>query len=74
MTSDDPIRIEHGDELKNKHPAQHLRPRVLLIQDEVQEAVEHKAGGSLARVHPAADEKNLDADRCACIRTHGTGV
>lgn len=62
VTSDDAIRIEHWDELKDEHPAQHLRPRVLLIQDEVQEAVEHETGGRLPRVHPAADEKHLHTD------------
>lgn len=59
VTSHNPIGIEHGDELKDKHPAQHLRPWVLLIQNEVQEAIEHKAGGCLPRMHPAADEKYL---------------
>lgn len=31
----------------------------MLPQDELQEAVEDKAGGSLPRVHPAAEKEHL---------------
>lgn len=59
VASRHPIRVEHGNELEDKHPPQHLGAGVLLAQDEVQEAVEDKAGRRLPGVHPAAQEEHL---------------
>lgn len=54
-----PVRVQHGDELEDEHPAQHLGTGILLPQDEVQEAVEDEAGGGFSRVDSAAEEKHL---------------
>lgn len=60
MASHHSVRVEHGNELKDEHAAQHLGTGVLLTQDEAQEAVKDEAGGRLAGVHAAAQEEHLE--------------
>lgn len=63
VTSHHPVGVQHGNELKDEHPPQHLRAGVLLTQDEVQEAVEDEAGGCFSWVDSAAQEEHLGANR-----------
>jgi len=63
VASHHPVGVQHGNELEDEHPPQHLGTGVLLPQDEVQEAVEDEAGGGFSRVDSAAQEKHLGANR-----------
>lgn len=63
VASHHPVGVQHGNELKDEHPPQHLGAGVLLPQDEVQEAVEDEAGGCFSWVDSAAQEKHLGAER-----------
>ena len=63
MAAHHTVGVQHGDELEDEHAAQGLGARVVPPQDEGQEAVEHERRRRLPRVHAAAEEEHLRANR-----------
>lgn len=59
VSSDNPVRVEHWDELEHKHVAQHVRTWVISSKNEVEETVKHKRGRSFSWMHTAAEEEHL---------------
>lgn len=59
VSTNDPVRVEHWNELEDKQVSECVGPRVVLSQDKVEETVKHKGGGRLPRVHSTAEEKHL---------------
>lgn len=62
VPSDHPIRVQHRDEFEDKHAAQHCGPWIILSQNKLQEAIEHKAGWRLPGMDTAAQEENLPTE------------
>lgn len=59
VSSDDSVRVEHGNELEHKHVAQHVCTWVISSQDEVEETVKHEGRGRFPGMHTTAEEKHL---------------
>lgn len=52
VAPDHTIRVQHGNQLKDKQATKGLGPRIIRSKDEVQKAIEDKARWSLPRVYP----------------------
>lgn len=60
VPTNDPVWVEHRNELEDKHVSQSVSTRVISSEDEVEESVKHERRGRLPRVHPTAEKKHLD--------------
>lgn len=54
VTPDHTIRVQHGNQLKDKKATEGLGSRVIRPKDEVQKAIEDKTRWGLPRVYSAA--------------------
>lgn len=60
VPTNDPVWVEHRNELEDKHVSQRVSTRVISSEDEVEESVKHEGRGRLPRVHTTAEKKHLD--------------
>lgn len=59
MPSNNPVWVEHWNELEHKHVSQCMSTGVISSQDKVEETVKHKGRGGLPGVHSTTEKKHL---------------
>lgn len=59
VPTNNPVWVEHRNELEDKHVTQSVSTRVISSEDEVEESIKHEGRGRLPRVHPTAEKKHL---------------
>lgn len=59
VSTNNPVWVEHWNELEHKHVSKGVSTWVVFSQDKVEETVEHKGRGSLPGVHSTAEKKHL---------------
>lgn len=62
VSPDNPVRVEHGNELEHEHAAQHVGAGIISSQDEAEEAVKNKRGRRFPGMHTAAEKENLQTN------------